>query len=389
MQKKLIALAIAGLAAGSAFAQSNVTVYGRVDYGFVSRGDGSGAVADPGNKSEFASGVQSGSRIGFKGAEDLGNGWKALFETEFQVNLDSANATATTATNQFWNRHSYIGLTSGTYGTFVGGRVDGARYGFATKYDAFGAGTVGTMSAIQTHQTRADNAIAYISPSFGGGFSVLAAYSHNLTGQEHTGTAAKKAVASDITTTPITLGSKAVAATSGNEGDISLWALAPMYDNGPISAVYDHEEAEMDGTDGKIKINVLAGSYDFGSVKVSAYWEKVKSEGALATILPWDQKSYYLAAAIPVMTNGKVKVNWGKNEDRAAGTIGLGDCKKFSLGFDYALSKRTNVYTDYSKISNEGAGTCAMGFAGTTHSLDVGGTGYGVRGLDVGIAHTF
>ena len=33
MQKKIIALAVAGLVSGAAFAQSNVTVYGIVDVG--------------------------------------------------------------------------------------------------------------------------------------------------------------------------------------------------------------------------------------------------------------------------------------------------------------------------------------------------------------------
>ena len=35
MQKKLIALAIAGLASSAAFAQTNVTVYGIVDMGVI------------------------------------------------------------------------------------------------------------------------------------------------------------------------------------------------------------------------------------------------------------------------------------------------------------------------------------------------------------------
>ena len=40
MQKKLIALAVAGLASTAAFAQTNVTIYGLVDYGYAYRFDG-------------------------------------------------------------------------------------------------------------------------------------------------------------------------------------------------------------------------------------------------------------------------------------------------------------------------------------------------------------
>ena len=42
MQKKLIALAVAGLASTAAFAQTNVTIYGLVDYGYSYRFDGRG-----------------------------------------------------------------------------------------------------------------------------------------------------------------------------------------------------------------------------------------------------------------------------------------------------------------------------------------------------------
>ncbi len=42
MQKKLIALAVAGLASTAAFAQTNVTIYGIVDYGYTYRFDARG-----------------------------------------------------------------------------------------------------------------------------------------------------------------------------------------------------------------------------------------------------------------------------------------------------------------------------------------------------------
>jgi hypothetical protein len=88
MQKKIIALAIAGLASTAAFAQSNVTIYGRMDLGAAYR-----QVVwcfrrrqpTPKVKYEMASGIGSGSRIGFKGVEDLGNGLKAVFQSEFGI----------------------------------------------------------------------------------------------------------------------------------------------------------------------------------------------------------------------------------------------------------------------------------------------------------------
>ncbi|MEI7432128.1 MAG: porin, partial [Betaproteobacteria bacterium] len=83
MQKKIIALAVAGLVSGVAFAQSNVTVYGIADVGVE--------VANAGNGTQFRvqSGQSAGSRIGFKGEEALGNGLKAEFVLEAGVNLDT------------------------------------------------------------------------------------------------------------------------------------------------------------------------------------------------------------------------------------------------------------------------------------------------------------
>jgi predicted porin len=77
MQKKIIALAIAGLASTAAFAQSNVTVYGTVDEGATHKNA-------TGIASQTAIGsVLSTSRLGFKCVEDLGGGTKALFTLEY------------------------------------------------------------------------------------------------------------------------------------------------------------------------------------------------------------------------------------------------------------------------------------------------------------------
>ena len=83
MQKKLIAMAVAGFASGAAFAQSNVTVYGILDMAYIR------AKADGADTRTFInSGGMSGSRLGFKGVEDLGNGLKAVFNLEWGVEMD-------------------------------------------------------------------------------------------------------------------------------------------------------------------------------------------------------------------------------------------------------------------------------------------------------------
>ncbi len=113
MQKKIIALAVAGLASTAAFAQTNVVVYGVADgtFDYVWQ---SGSKLNTVNStvltdnatgnilaSQFTASSQANdvklnrvsansSYIGFKGSEDLGNGLKALFQYEMTVNFDNA-----------------------------------------------------------------------------------------------------------------------------------------------------------------------------------------------------------------------------------------------------------------------------------------------------------
>ena len=373
MQKKLIVLAIAGLAAGSAFADTpNVSVYGSVDYGVLNRGSSSGAVVNGPSQTAFNSGIQSGSRLGFKGTRDMGNGNTALFELEYGISIDNngarSNSTSTNSANPFWNRHSYVGLT-GDWGTAVGGRLEGARYTFSNKYDPFAGGTVGNFASLIGNQARADNAVAYISPTIAGGFSVLAAYVNNLTGGE----------------------------AAGNNGDARLWAIAPQWNSGPLSATFDYEDATVHGTGGDIKIVVLGASYDLTVVKLFGYGEHVKASGALAGI-NLDQKAYLIGATAPIGSALKLKFSYGDVKD---GFTSNNDCKKASVGADYALDKSTNLYADFAKISNQSAAKCTIttssanysgahaAFAGVDTTLAGNTTGYGTRGIDVGVNYKF
>jgi predicted porin len=368
MQKKLIALAIAGIAAVPAFAQSNVTIYGRLDYGYLTRSGDSGGVTGVNSKHEFANGVQAGSRIGFKGNEDLGNGLKAIFEYEFGTAVDSTSSTSSAAT---WvNRHSYVGLT-GNFGTVVGGRLDGVRYGIFNKYDAFGGGTVGNFTQMTGQIDRADNAVAYISPNFSG-FTVTAAYATSVAGQEAV----------------------------GNVNDLRLNTLMGSYDNGPISVALDYETVKSveptAGNDTKIKVNTLAGSYDFGMVKLSGLWDSSKTDVAGARVQ--DYRDYFISAKVPFAGKFNAKFTWGKVDDK---TVANQDSKKIGLGVDYAMSKRTGLYLDFGKITNKNGAMQRISPAANANSQFGGGinggvvgspaqnVGIGVKGWDLGIAHTF
>ncbi len=382
MQKKIIVLAIAGtlggLATSPVFADMattpDVSFYGAVDYGFLNRGSNNGGVANAPSTNSFDSGISTESHLGIKGVKALANGSKALFEVEYGITIDNngggSNSTTTSASSPFWNRHSYIGLT-GDWGTAVGGRLEGARYTFTNKYDPFAGGTVGNFGSLLGNQARADNAVAYISPTYAGGFSVLVAYTARLTGDE----------------------------LAANNGDARLYAIAPQYNNGPLSVTYDFEDATVHGTGGDIKINVLAGSYDLVAAKLFAYWESVKTSGALSGI-NLDQKAYLVGATAPVGNATTLKLSYGNVKD---GYTSSDDCSKASIGADYAYDKNITIYADFATISNQTNATCTIstssaGFSGSNPGLAGAGVdstlagnagGYGTRGIDIGATYSF
>ena len=116
--KKLAAVALAACTTLAASAQSTVAIYGVADLGYRSvKGLDAGNAASPANSTSLGSGINTTSRMGFRGSEDLGNGLKAEFNLETGWNLDSgiqANST------KFFDRASFVGLRGNWGGVMVG-----------------------------------------------------------------------------------------------------------------------------------------------------------------------------------------------------------------------------------------------------------------------------
>lgn len=370
MHKSVIALAIAGMAAAPAFADSSVTLYGSIDYGYGMRSGDSGlskANLGPGlSQQGFVSDITGTNALGFKGAEDLGNGTKVIFEVEagFLATTGNNSLPDNGGTGPLFRRHSWVGLT-GDWGTLLGGRVDGARYGVSTRYDPFQGGGVANMSSLQVHASRADNAIAYVTPNVEGLYAVIA-YTSNLVG-------------------PIN---------SYNQGDGRLWVIQPNYVKGPISVTLNYEHLNAHNTDSSINIYVAGASYDFGVAKLTGYWEHVKSGGNLACDTVGgplcDQQSWMVGGIVPVTQNTNVRASYVDYDDRSPAQ---NSCRKIGLGLQHFLSKRTNLFTDFATITQRDKGACTIFYNGYQSSVDDGTGnntgGIGTRGFDAGIVHRF
>ena len=115
-RKTLLAMSLL-CAAGASQAQSSVTIYGVADLGVRhSSGLDAANAASAGSTNSLGSGINTTSRFGFRGVEDLGGGMKALFNLESGLNLDSGMTNA-----KFFDRASWVGLQGG-WGTLALGR---------------------------------------------------------------------------------------------------------------------------------------------------------------------------------------------------------------------------------------------------------------------------
>ncbi len=342
MQKKFIALAVAALASGAAFAQSNVQVYGVADFGLAVNGSFDGATK--GQATRFDSGIASGSRLGFKGTEDLGNGLKALFNFEMGLNLDDG----TSAQGRTFGRQSYVGLTGG-FGTAIAGRIYTPHYTLMAQIDPFGLGTAGranNLFAVGYDPIRVNNTAAYVSPNFNG-FTVTAAYGTNaLDNQESLSGNAKKqgrlfAIAPVYTNGPLTVGLNYHQAKLQSDATVAAGAFDPV--TGTFAA-----GTAVAAVDGKLSSTTLAGKYDFGVLALSGAYSTNKIEANGTDIDK--MRNWLIGVSAPIGAKVVLKASYNTLKDKLNDNA---DAKQFAIGADYLLSKRTKLYTAYSKISND------------------------------------
>ncbi|MDR2690371.1 MAG: porin, partial [Azoarcus sp.] len=133
MQKKLIALAVAGLVSAPAFAQSNVTIYGSVDFGYTLQNRH--IDSDVRSRSAVDSGVSKANRLGFKGTEELGNGLKVGFTYEAGIQGDRNGS------DGLWggagDRQSFVNLQT-KFGVVQLGRQYTPQHLYTAAIDPFG-----------------------------------------------------------------------------------------------------------------------------------------------------------------------------------------------------------------------------------------------------------
>ena len=340
MKKSLIALACASAFAGSANAQS-LTTYGIVDMGFVGESGGTAGSID-----KITSGAQSGTRLGFKGTEDLGNNMKALFVLETGIAADKGGFNQS---NLAFARQSFIGIQSDA-GTLTLGRQYTPFFltlnGVA---DPFASGLAGNaQNLIPTSGIRMDNAVKYASPIFSGISAEIAyGFGENSAGIDRNG--------------------------RNFGGSIG-------YSDGALNVRLAHHRGNETPTLPSTISNLsntstmLAANYKFEVAKVFAAY----SDNDVQISGVGKSRDLLIGVSVPI-GNHTFIASYINKDGRSASNL---DASQFGLGYTYALSKRTNLYAAWATIDNKRGGVL----------YTVGNNsepGSGDRAINLGVRHTF
>ncbi len=389
MQKKLIALAVAGMFAAPAFAAtSNVDVYGSINVSIDRVNDG--------DDSWMRMVTNNNSFIGFKGSEDLGGGLSAVWQIESNINIDGNQSNAADAGNIFGTRNTFLGLSSKGFGTILAG-VHDTPYKMSTgPLDLF-VGTLGDYNGIMGNQTnfnpfgppgalmssnpsavfdlRTGNTIAYLSPNFGG-FDVKAAY---------------------------------VMGGEGNDkgADTSrAYSLSATYKNGPlfVTGAYEkHDDLNINGTTAACNAGATCLGFNMGAAvpnTVAIEREAWKiglgyTMGAFQVGLMYENQdntwattdyghSAWMLNAAYTMGAMKLKAEYLKaGESDAVDDTGA---TMWAVGMDYSMSKRTMLQLTYARLSNDTYGAWSLGQGPSVAPITFDET---VSGFSVGVKHTF
>jgi len=314
---RLLLALLAVVGSSAALAQSSVTLYGRVNTTVEHQKAGDAKVNGLFNNS---------SRFGFKGVEDLGGGLKAGFQLESGFNSDDG-ASAT----RFFGRQSEVNL-AGNFGMLRLGNFTAESYYATADYVSMHNHDTGSSSdALYAYVMRDVNKIAYRAPDLGG-LTLEGAVSLH---EQATGGKNGFDLAANYNMGPVALGAGYTKLDDANQ-----FALRAVYSSGPfvVGGYYQRDENAFIANGGHRNTFRLAGAYMMGA---SEFHLNLGRAG-----------SY-------------------KNVSDSAAT-------QYTIAYNYNLSKRTKVYTYYTKVDNKANAGYMTGAAGEDFSS-----------FAVGVRHNF
>lgn len=345
MRKTLIAAAVLGtLAAPAALANdhgSSVTIYGRVNYGVTVHDDGVVTQAKVDN-------LQSGSRLGFQGEEKLDNGMKAWFQIETSLGLDTATATS------LGSREGWVGL-AGDFGKLGLGR---GKTPFTNVIDVFDTFTSPYHNFVMTSRdggiaSRFNNSVRWDSPKWGsadaGTFTVATMYGFGENKSNAPGQSETK--------------------------NLSFNARYAAKNFGVDFGYSDENDAAgVDGADnnawllaGNIKMDAFRFLLGYGRTDR----DTVTTVAGRAT-LTTSKRDTIIGQVRYAAGNNNVWAGLmhGSEIERNGRDVADSDYTRYSVGYGYNLSKRTQLVAELAGDRNSGAAEDTNSFlVGVMHSF--------------------
>lgn len=320
---RLCSLAAAALfgTTSPAWSQATVQIYGLLDVSagqFQSAGGLKLKRLDSGNFST--------SHIGFRGTEDLGGGLRVGFTLETFLRLDSGSA-GRADIDTFWGRNANVNL-SGGFGNVRLGRMGPPLFVSSLQFNPFGDSFGYSPTIRQYYNLPAgtplvgdsgwNNAIGYTTPTMGG----LSA------------------------TVMVAAGEGAVNSRGKNLGASATYRAGPLgvtaaWQDVKSQGVLGRPISAFPGFTGQTAYQV-GGSYDLQVVRLFAQYGRISTEATLDV----DTTNLHLGASVPIGT-GALLAAYGTSDVDVAGPTPERTSKVMTLGYDYPMSKRTNVYAIY------------------------------------------
>jgi predicted porin len=361
-----------------------VTLYGRFDSGLeymsgVPTGpSASGAATGSTHRFRAESGDWGTSLWGLKGAEDLGAGYKAVFQLEGYFNsMTGAGAGG----GGLFNRWATVGFSNADYGTFLMGRELFISNGI-WDFDPFGQSAWASGALVRGRNwPQSSNNLSYQSPKVAG-FDFYGQYSlSNATNWNGNGTTPQgRQAGAQVTYTSALFQVRGIYDEIRNPANGSLYGASLDAVNGGnspggvFSASREYTAA----------VNVFLGQF-----KLQAGYQAIRSSGA-TNVLPGQPTTLdhefggltWQATPAAALIAAVYHVN---------GNNGAGNATLYTIGGSYNLSKRTLLDIQLATVRNSKSANFGLNAnnPGTAVATDNPLPGHSQSGIYAGIEHSF
>jgi len=387
MKYTLGAIALA-LIAPTAFAQSSVTLYGIVDLG------GQYIKGPSSTVRETSSGGLAGSRIGFKGTEDLGSGTYVDFVLEGGINVDTGGSAQG---GQLFGRQAFGAIRNATFGSLSAGRQYSSLYIQSGEFSAF-SNVTGT--GVSTS----------VLGGWAGGYEPIqgganAAGTTAATNSESQNGGPARVNNSVRYTTPVLSGLKAsvlygAGEITGGTGETRLFDGSVRYTAYGLDAMVSFISDKAAGsfatagtTGGTVGTDVntitATAAYTLDALRMYAGYMKGDDRRDVAEVSRHDGRGIWIGADYRIGAN-LLKAQWINNEiDNNAIGAKDGKTNAYGIGYQYDFSKRTAVYTSLSRFENTGfVGANTGRFNGSISGLTTAAD-HSLSEFALGVRHSF